>query len=307
MKRKLLFLVSFLAVIIICSSVSWAEETKLTPIPPACPTCCEITKPYPGISADDLMRIHYSVKYTKFAEDYKGIGFVKMINKKGFTRTRDWGRYRILLNKRSETVDYKDLVVILGPQNIKGLSVLTWTYLDPKKDQDVWLWLPSLRKIRRVSQSEADDPFMGTEFTTEEMSTRKWEDETYKMVGEKKFGGYTAKFNDKTYYKDTECYVLEAVPKRKEWYYSKRVVWLDKGFAGLVFDEVYDPAGRKWKTFVKDYAVWENGCLPQIFLEGKDLLSGHMTAIGFKEENIKFNTNQKEGFFSEKTLMRSKW
>jgi hypothetical protein len=127
------------------------------------------------------------------------------------------------------------------------------------------------------------------------------------MVGEKKFGGYTAKFNDKTYYKDTECYVLEAAPKRKEWYYSKRVVWLDKRFAGLVFDEVYDPAGRKWKTFVKDYATWENGCLPQIFLEGKNLLSGHMTAIGFKEENIKFNTNQKEGFFSEKTLMRSKW
>jgi hypothetical protein len=32
-----------------------------------------------------------------------------------------------------------------------------------------------------------------------------------------------------------------------------------------------------------------------------------MSAIGFKEENIKFNTNQKEGFFSERTLMRSKW
>ncbi|MEE9505090.1 MAG: outer membrane lipoprotein-sorting protein, partial [Thermodesulfobacteriota bacterium] len=138
-------------------------------------------------------------------------------------------------------------------------------------------------------------------------STRKWEDETHKMVGEKKFGGYTAEYDGKTYSKDTDCYVLEAVPQRKEWYYSKRVVWLDKRFAGLVFDEVYDPAGRKWKTFVKDYATWENGCLPQIFLEGKDLLSGHMSAIGFKEENIKFNTNQKEGFFSERTLMRSKW
>jgi len=307
MKRTLVFLVSFLAVFVICSSASKAEETKMTPIPPACPTCCEVTKPYPGISADDLMRINLYIKFTKFSQDYKGIGFVKLVNKKGFARTRDWGRYRIILNKKSDVFDYKDLVVILGPQNIKGLSVLNWTYLDPKKDRETWLWLPSLRKVRRVSDSEADDPFMGSEFTTEEMSTRKWEDETYKMVGEKKFNGYTAEFNGKTYSKDTDCYVLEAQPRRNEWYYSKRVVWLDKRFAGLVFDEVYDPAGRRWKTFNKDYALWENGCLPQLFLEGKDLLTDHVTVIGFEEKDITFNSDLKESFFTERTLMRSKW
>jgi len=307
MRRALLITISFLTVIIIYSSASWGEEKKPTPNPPTCPTCCETMTPYPDISADDLMRINIYVKYTKFAQDYKGIGFVKLINKKGFTRTRDWGRYRIILNKRSDVMDYKDLVVILGPQNIKGLSVLTWNYLDPKKDQEVWLWLPSLRKVRRISQSESDDPFMGSEFTTEEISTRKWEDETYTMIGEKKFDGYTAEFDGKTYYKDANCYVLEATPKRKEWYYSKRVIWLDKRFAGLIFDEVYDPAGRKWKTFLKHYAIWENGCLPQIFLEGKDQLASHRTVIGFKEEDITFNSNLKEGFFTEKTLMRSKW
>jgi len=307
MKRVLQFLINFLMVTTISSTVGWGEEASLTPIPPACPTCCETMKPYPGISADDLMKINLYVKFTKFAQDYKGIGFVKLINKKGFARTRDWGRYRILLNRRSEIFNYKDLVVILGPQNIKGLSVLTWTYLDPEKDQEVWLWLPSLRKVRRVSQSEADDPFMGSEFTTEEMSTRKWEDETYKMVGEEIFDGYVSKFNGKTYYKDTACYVLEAEPKRKEWYYSKRVVWLDKRFAGLIFDEVYDPAGRRWKTFIKEYTIWENGCLPQIFLEGEDQLTGHITVIGFEEKDIEFNTNLKEGFFTERTLMRSKW
>jgi hypothetical protein len=292
---------------VISGSAAWGEETKLKTIPPACPTCCEVTKPFPGISADDLMRINIDIKFTKFAKDYKGIGFVKLINKKGFTRTRDWGRYRILLGKRSDVFDYKDFVVILGPQNLKGLSVLTWVYLDPGKDHDVWLWLPSLRKVRRISQSEEDDPFMGSEFTTEEISTRRWEDETYKMIGEKKFNGYTAKFDGKTYYKDADCYVIEATPKRKDWYYSKRIIWLDKQFAGLIFDEVYDPAGRKWKTFLKYYATWDDGCIPQILLEGNDLLTGHLTDIGFKEEDIKFNTNQKEGFFTERTLMRSKW
>jgi hypothetical protein len=297
--------------IILCvsalSAAAWAQTSALKPSPPGCPDCCESLKPYPGISADDLMKIDTYVKYTKFAHDYKGIGLIKLVDKKGFTRTRDWGRFRIVLNKRSDVFDYKDLVVILGPQNIKGLSVLTWNYLDPKKDQEVWLWLPSLRKVRRISQSEADDPFMGSEFTTEEMSTRKWEDETYRMLGEKTFGGYTAMINGKTYYKDKSCYVVEAMPKRKDWYYSKRIVWLDKDFAGLVFDEVYDPAGRKWKTFVKEYQVWESGCIPQMFLEGRDEFTEHVTAIMFEKEKIAFNSGLEENFFTEKTLMRSKW
>lgn len=289
------------------SATGWAQTAAMKPTAPGCPECCESLKPYPGISADDLMKIDTYVKYTKFAHDYKGIGLIKLVDKKGFTRARDWGRFRIVLNKKSDVFDYKDLVVILGPQNIKGLSVLTWNYLDPKKDQEVWLWLPSLRKVRRISQSEADDPFMGSEFTTEEMSTRKWEDETYRMVGEKAFGGYAAISNGKAYYKDKRCYVVEALPKRKDWYYAKRIVWLDKDFAGLVFDEVYDPAGRKWKTFVKEYAVWDNGCIPQMFLEGRDEFTGHVTAITFAKETIAFNSGLEEGFFTEKTLMRSKW
>ena len=289
------------------SSAGWAQTAVLSPSPPACPGCCESMKPYPGISADELMKIDTYVKYTKFARDYKGIGLIKLVDKKGCTRDRDWGRYRIVLNKTSDVFDYKDLVVILGPQNIKGLSVLTWNYLDPLKDQEVWLWLPSLRKVRRISQSEADDPFMGSEFTTEEMSTRKWEDETYTMVGEKRFSGYTGMTSGETFYKDKDCYVVEAVPKRKDWYYSKRIVWLDKDFAGLVFDEVYDPAGRKWKTFLKEYAVWENGCIPQMFLEGRDEFTGHVTAITFEKETIAFNSGLDENFFTEKTLMRSKW
>ena len=108
-----------------------------------------------------------------------------MVPRDGPVRSRYWRRYRIILNKISEDIDYKDLVLILGPQNLKGLSVLTWTYRDPEKEQEVWTWIPSLRKVRRLSPSEEADPFMGSDFTTEDISTRKWEDETYRMVGEK--------------------------------------------------------------------------------------------------------------------------
>jgi hypothetical protein len=299
-KRFFLFFIpiSLFVAIVMCCASSWGAEA-LTVIPPACPACCEKTKPYPGISADDLMKIKYTVKYTKFSQDYRGYGYFKLGPVGGPVRSRYWSRYRIILNKKNKEIDYKDLIILLGPQILKGLSVLTWTYLDPEKDQEVWVWLPNLRKVRRMSQSEEADPFFG--------STRKWEDETYKMVGEKKFPGHYSFFADKTYYEKTDCYVIEGKPIKKDWYYSKRIMWLHKDFGGLIFDEVYDKDGKKSKSILKFYEMRDNGCLPQMFLEVEDQKTHHKTVVGFNEENVIFNSGIKESFFSQKTLMRSKW
>jgi len=304
----LLFLpLSFSVCILLNSAATFSQEPS-TAIPPAqVSPRCETVQPYAGISANDLMKIKYTVKYTKFSRDYQGIGHFKMVPRDGPVRSRYWRRYRIILNKISEEIDYKDLVLILGPQNLKGLSVLTWTYRDPEKEQEVWTWIPSLRKVRRLSPSEEADPFMGSDFTTEDISTRKWEDETYRMVGEKTFAGHRSTYNEKTVYKDTDCYVIEAKPKREKWYYSKRIVWLHKQFGGLIFDEFFGPEGKRWKTVVKEYEVLQDGCIPQVFIEAEDHLSNHKTVIGFKKEDIAFNSGLQEGFFSEKTLMRSKW
>jgi hypothetical protein len=304
----LLFLpLSFSVCILLNSAATFSQEPS-TAIPPAqVSPRCETVQPYAGISANDLMKIKYTVKYTKFSRDYQGIGHFKMVPRDGPVRSRYWRRYRIILNKISEEIDYKDLVLILGPQNLKGLSVLTWTYRDPEKEQEVWTWIPSLRKVRRLSPSEEADPFMGSDFTTEDISTRKWEDETYRMVGEKTFAGHRSTYHEKTIYKDTDCYVIEAKPKREKWYYSKRIVWLHKQFGGLIFDEFFGPEGKRSKTVVKEYEVLQDGCIPQVFIEAEDHLSNHKTVIGFKKEDITFNSGLKEGFFSEKTLMRSKW
>ena len=65
-----------------------------------------------------------------------------------------------------------------------------------------------------MSQSEEADPFLGSEFTTEDISTRRWESETYTMIGEEKFNGYTSHSNNILYQKDTECYIIEAKPRK---------------------------------------------------------------------------------------------
>ncbi len=264
-----------------------------------------IDKPYEGISADELMRIKYYIKYTKFAQDYQSTGHVWLITKGGFKRHRKFLRSRITLNRESDGVDYKDMVVFTEPRNVKGLAILTWTYISPKKEQDAWLWLPSLRKIRRISQSQADDSFMGTDFTTEEITLRRWEDETYEIIGNKKFEGYHSEFTGKTYYEGLDCYLVEARPKREDWYYSKRIVWIDKNTGASIFDEIYDPLERKARTIFREYQEYQKGYLPQTLLECKNLRTGHRTIITFDE--ITFDSGLKERLFTEKTLMRSKW
>ncbi|UCD85866.1 MAG: outer membrane lipoprotein-sorting protein [Deltaproteobacteria bacterium] len=267
-----------------------------------------LDKPYDGISADELMRITYDIQYTLFAKDYQSVGDVWMITKGGFKRHRKFLRSRIVLLRESDDMRYKDVVVFTEPQNVKGLAILSWTHMNPEKASEQWLWLPSQGKVRRVSQGDADDSFMGSDFTTEEITTRRWEDETYELVGEKKFEGYQSDYNGKTYYQDTDCYVVEAKPKKEDWYYSKRVVWLDKATGASIFDEIYDTLGRKVRTILKEYGTppdFPEGYLPQTFLECANLRTGHKTVITF--DDIKFDSGLKERLFSEKALMRTKW
>jgi len=262
------------------------------------------TKPYEGISAEELMKIKYRIKYTKFARDYQSIGDFYLTDKRGFKRHRRFIRKRIVLNRPTDGLDYKDMVVITKPANIKGLAVLTWSYLDSGREREQWLWLPSQRKVRRTSPSRPDDAFLGSDFTVDEITSRKWGDETYKMLREEKFQGYKSKFTGKNYYQGLDCYVVEAKPKKKDGYYTRRIVWLDKKTGAAIFDEIYDQLNRKNRTIFRKYDFLPEGPA-QALLECTNLRTEHWTVVELS--GIKFNIGLKEGAFTYKALERTKW
>lgn len=266
----------------------------------------KMSRPSPGMSADELMKVCFHVQYSKDCRDYKAHGGVHLINKMGLRRTRIFHRSRIILNRPSDDLDYKDMVTFTHPQNVKGLTVLTWTYLTSGRDQDVWLWLPSLRKIRRISQTEGDDSFMGSDFTYEEAVSRRWGDETYTLLGEENFPGQESMHDGKSYYKNTPCYVIEARPKRENWYYAKRKVFLEKSSAFRIFDSYFDQMGRNQKTIFVYWKPIEGSELEmEWLLEVSDLLGDHNTIINLEE--VRFDQGLQEKFFTERTLMRTKW
>jgi len=292
MRRLLLFLA-----MVTFSLVVWAEGLEYY----------KVYIPKEGMSADEIMRIKYHNKYSLFAQDYQQTGEVLYVDPSGFTRKRVWKRQRII-KAGQEGISYKDLVVMTYPTELKGLAVLTWTYQDPQKDQNVWLWIPSLKKVRKISASEDDDAFMGSDFTVEEVSTRRFEDESYKLIGSKNFSGYKFEHTGEVKFKDKPCFVVECTPLKPHWYYSKRIVWIDKDTGGNIFEEYYDKNGKLFKTLFREW-VWtdlgDKKYPSQVSLECKDLRTNHRTVILMKD--TRYDEGLSEYDFSVKALMRSRW
>jgi hypothetical protein len=267
----------------------------------------QVHKPKVGMTADEIMRIEYFIKYTEFCHDTKMLGKAYFIDKSGFVREKETARMRITLGRKSDDMAYKDIAMFTSPQ-VKGLAALTWTYMNPQRQNDSWLWVPSLRKIRKISAANSDDSFMGSDFSVEDITTRRFEDETYTLLKEENFTGYTCEFDKQTYYKDTPSYVIECRPKRSPWYYSKRILWVDKNTGGGFYEEKYDPKGKMFMTIFKKFEIFKvNGkdYPTQVLLEGKDLRTGHRTVI--LNDNIKFDQGLSEELFSERALMQTRW
>jgi len=267
----------------------------------------KVYKPKPGMNADEIMQIEYFVKYTKFAHDASFGGKAYFVDKSGFTREKETFRKRIILGRKSDDIAYKDLVIFTTPQ-VKGMGTLTWTYMDPKRQQDTWLWIPSLKRLRKISSANANDTFMGSDFTVEDILTRRFEDETYTLLREENFAGYTCEYDKKTYYQGTPCFVIEARPKRSPWYYEKRILWVDKNTGAGIFEEKYDSSGKKFMTLFKYFQIFnvDGKEYPiQTIIEGKDLRTGHRTTI--VNSDVKLDQGLKEEEFSQRALTESRW
>ncbi|MBW1810324.1 MAG: outer membrane lipoprotein-sorting protein [Deltaproteobacteria bacterium] len=95
----------------------------------------------------------------------------------------------------------KRLIRFLTPADVKGTGLLTFDY--ENKTDDMWLYLPALRKTRRIVASEKAKSFMGSEFSYADITPPKVEDFTHKIIKTEKAGGVS-------------CWVIESIPKSED-------------------------------------------------------------------------------------------
>ena len=83
----------------------------------------------------------------------------------------------------------KTLIRFISPADVRGTAILIYDY--ENKQDDMWIYLPSLRKIRRIVSSERGKSFMGSEFSNADMSKPNLNDFTFRLHGTEEVDGYT--------------------------------------------------------------------------------------------------------------------
>jgi outer membrane lipoprotein-sorting protein len=111
----------------------------------------------------------------------------------------------------------KIITRFVSPADVKGIGLLI--YDNENKDDNMWIYLPTLRKVRRIVSSEKGKSFMGSEFSNADMSKPNLDDYTYNLIGSEQYEG-------------KDCWQVESIPINEdiadENGFSKKVAWINK-------------------------------------------------------------------------------
>jgi len=127
----------------------------------------------------------------------------------------------------------QSIAVFDSPADVKGTAFLTHTHIS--RDDDQWLYLPALKRVKRISPSNKTAPFMGSEFSYEDLTSYEVENYTYKYIGDEQLDGVA-------------CYLLDRFPVNEFSGYSRQRVWVEKERYLALKIEYYNKKNEKLKT-----------------------------------------------------------
>ncbi len=184
----------------------------------------------------------------------------------------------------------KSLIVFDTPADVKGTAFLSHTHSLRADDQ--WLFLPALKRIKRISSSNKSGPFMGTEFAYEDLSSQEVEKYAYKYLRDEESNGY-------------QTFVMERIPQYKNSGYKRQLVWIDKIMYQPVKIEYYDRKGELLKTLTyHEYKQY----LDKFWRSNRMEMINHQTAKSTTLSwlDYKFNTGLKDRNFDKNSLKRAR-
>lgn len=119
------------------------------------------------------------------------------------------------------------------PADVKGTRMLTWSH--KTQDDDQWLFLPAVKRVKRISSKNKAGSFMGSEFSYEDLGSQEIEKFKHKFLGEEALDGRAQ-------------WRIERIPVNPDSGYSRQVVWIDQEYQGASKIEYYDRKGELLKT-----------------------------------------------------------
>ena len=219
-------------------------------------------------------------------DDRKGVMQMTLINKRGRTRERT-----VLSFSKEYGKDSKSLMFFESPADVRGTGFLQYEYDDPNKEDDRWLYLPALKKVRRISGSSRNDYFMGTDFTYDDMGNRSVDEDHHRLLREEEVDGLA-------------CWVLESAPKDKDYMYSKTVRWIRQDALLPIKIEFYDRQGNLLKILTAADIRKQDGFWTIFKMEMDNIRDKHKTVLEFKE--IHYDMGLEDSLFRASSLERGR-
>lgn len=224
--------------------------------------------------------------YDRGFTDFTANMIMTLKNKSGKTSTRN---IRIKSLEVEGDGD-KSLSIFDEPADVKGTAMLTFSHgLEP---DDQWLYLPALKKVKRISSRNKSGPFMGSTFAFEDLSSQEIEKYSYKLLREEACGEW-------------QCYVIERKPEYKHSGYTRQITWLEQEAYRMVKVDYYDRKKALLKTLVaSDF----NQYLGHYWRPGKMDMVNHLTGKSTLLEwtGYQFQTGMTDKDFRSQSLKRLK-
>ena len=224
--------------------------------------------------------------------DSRGDVAMTLTNARGFRRERATVTITKLL---PNGIDQKRLIRFRAPPEVRGTATLLIEHADG--DDNIWIYLPALRKVRRLVANNKKDSFVGTDFSYGDIIGHRVEDWTYDLLGTEIVDG-------------AETYVVEALPRsdtvREHAGYSKRKLWVRRDNYVAIRGLYWDTGGALLKQLTAS-EVREidpaNGKWQALYLRMANQQTGHATV--FRVSDLKVGIGLDDTLFSERHLERS--
>jgi outer membrane lipoprotein-sorting protein len=182
----------------------------------------------------------------------------------------------------------KTLSTFLNPADIKGTKTLTHQHLN--KDDDQWLYLPALKRIKRIASRNKSGSFMGSEFS-------------YEDIGNQNYQKFIFSDEAKEVILDgQECYESTRIPKNKNSGYTKQITWIDKKEFLIRKIDYYDRKKELLKTAIfskykKINTIWRVGQI-----EMKNFQNDKSTILMWEKEKLHAGLKDKD--FNKRVLKK---
>jgi outer membrane lipoprotein-sorting protein len=233
-------------------------------------------------SADDIMKQDFVA--SKVADSTQDATF-HLINAQGQERIRETSGQTKLL---PGTTDNRRIVVFNAPADVRGTKTLLIEHSGG--DDDIWIYLPAMKKVRRLVANNKKDSFVGTDFSYGDVIGYPVEDWNHTLLREETLNG-------------ADCWVIQSIPKSARIAdvsgYSKRITWIDKRSYIAVKSEIYDLQGaflkRLTQTDVREVDA-KNHKWQAMRLTAENVQTGHRTVIELK--NFKANAGVSDAEFT---------